>query len=238
MALVGVGKVRRQVNYQWSDSWVVVEARRFQHRARYGESRNLINHVTRSFYLCLTNQTDTMLCWSDNQAIRAVQAALSKPKTPSFRLIECEFPPLTALNKLGDGSLQSANQVDAANLAFGVALCRALAPPLSFGKNAAVTLMTSASATNSFTQKAAKAYSNVHSLRNGLPPEANQKSIFILVAPSGRDYAAAQQLAENGSTVILVNGFAKVCRKQSEVILLQSYEVLTSLLLLFYELST
>ena len=35
-----------------------------------------------------------------------------KPKTKSFPLIECEFPPLTELNKLGDGSLRSANQVN------------------------------------------------------------------------------------------------------------------------------
>ena len=48
----------------------------------------------------------------DRQAIDGVKAAISSPKTPSFPLIECEFPPLQALNKLGDGSLRSAAEVD------------------------------------------------------------------------------------------------------------------------------
>ena len=42
----------------------------------------------------------------------SIKAAINKPKTPSFPLIECEFPPLAALNKLGDGSRSSSNQVD------------------------------------------------------------------------------------------------------------------------------
>jgi hypothetical protein len=48
----------------------------------------------------------------DKQAIDSIKAAISNPKNPSFPLIECEFPPLAELNKLGDGSLRSANQVD------------------------------------------------------------------------------------------------------------------------------
>ena len=48
----------------------------------------------------------------DKQAIDSIKAAIKKPKTKSFPLIECEFPPLTELNKLGDGSLRSANQVN------------------------------------------------------------------------------------------------------------------------------
>jgi len=48
----------------------------------------------------------------DRQAIDAIKAAIENPKTPSFPLIECEFPPLAELNKLGDGSLRSANLVD------------------------------------------------------------------------------------------------------------------------------
>ena len=44
--------------------------------------------------------------------MNSIKAAIEKPKTPSFPLIECEFPPLESLNKLGDGSLRSANQVD------------------------------------------------------------------------------------------------------------------------------
>ena len=48
----------------------------------------------------------------DQQAILAIQAAIKAPKTSSLPLIECEFPPLAALNRLGDGSLRSANLVD------------------------------------------------------------------------------------------------------------------------------
>ena len=48
----------------------------------------------------------------DNQAIAATKAAINKPKTSGFPLIECEFPPLKELNKLGDGSMRSANEVD------------------------------------------------------------------------------------------------------------------------------
>lgn len=48
----------------------------------------------------------------DKQAIESIKAAINKPKTKSYPLIECEFPPLTELNKLGDGSLRSANQVN------------------------------------------------------------------------------------------------------------------------------
>lgn len=43
----------------------------------------------------------------DSQAINAIKAAIDSPKDPSFPLIECEFPALQALNKLGDGSLRS-----------------------------------------------------------------------------------------------------------------------------------
>jgi hypothetical protein len=52
----------------------------------------------------------------DNQGISAIKAAIAKPKTKSFPLIECEFPPLAALNKLGDGSMRSANEVDMVRL--------------------------------------------------------------------------------------------------------------------------
>ena len=56
-------------------------------------------------------QNETQYC-RDNQAISAVKAAISKPKTRGYPLIECEFPPLKELNKLGDGSMRSANEVD------------------------------------------------------------------------------------------------------------------------------
>ena len=152
-------------------------------------------------------QTGEFAIHSDNQAIQAVQAAVSKPKTSGFALIECEFPALAALNKLGDGSLQSAQQVDAANLAFGAKLARALSPPL-IGPQA--TLLTSASATRQFVRSANKAYSRVHELSAGVPDISGKSQIFVLVAPSGRDYAVAKQMTEAGATVVLVNGFFKV----------------------------
>jgi hypothetical protein len=49
---------------------------------------------------------------SDNQAIKAVKAAISSPRNPSLPVLECEFPPLKALNKLGDGSLRSATEAE------------------------------------------------------------------------------------------------------------------------------
>ena len=48
----------------------------------------------------------------DRRAIESVKAAIAKPKSPSFPLVECEFPPLAELNKLGDGSMRSAQLVD------------------------------------------------------------------------------------------------------------------------------
>ena len=45
----------------------------------------------------------------DNQAIGGIKAAINYKNIP---LIECEFPPLGSLNKLGDGSLRSALEVE------------------------------------------------------------------------------------------------------------------------------
>ena len=56
----------------------------------------------------------------DNKAIAAIRSTIASPRTPGFPLIEVEFPPLEALNKLGDGSLRSANQAEEANLAFAL----------------------------------------------------------------------------------------------------------------------
>lgn len=143
---------------------------------------------------------------SDNQAIQAIKAAVAKPKTPQLRLIECEFPPLQELNKLGDGSWQSAKQVDGANLAFGTKCCQALSPLLGNRP----TLLTSSSATASFFQQAQKAFGQTASLKNGPPQGTMRNDIFVLVAPSGPDYVVAKQLATQGATVVLINGFAKV----------------------------
>lgn len=74
-----------------------------------------------------TNQTPAYLpvvptTKRDNQAIAAVKAAIGKPKTRDFPLIECEFPPLVALNKMGDGSMRSANEVDQVSHYYGANL--------------------------------------------------------------------------------------------------------------------
>ena len=46
----------------------------------------------------------------DNQAISGIKAAIKNYR--EIPLIECEFPPLGALNKLGDGSLRSAIEAE------------------------------------------------------------------------------------------------------------------------------
>ena len=66
----------------------------------------MLVHVT-----CYAQRATSFAC-RDTQAISAVKAAISKPKTRGYPLIECEFPPLKELNKLGDGSMRSANEVD------------------------------------------------------------------------------------------------------------------------------
>lgn len=43
----------------------------------------------------------------DDQAISGIKSAIKK-----YKLVECEFPPLGSLNKLGDGSLRSALEVE------------------------------------------------------------------------------------------------------------------------------
>ncbi len=56
----------------------------------------------------------------DSQAIDAIKAAIKKKSIGgSIPLVECEFPPLGALNKLGDGSLRSA--LEAEDVSFFIA---------------------------------------------------------------------------------------------------------------------
>ena len=144
----------------------------------------------------------------DSMAIGAIKAAINKPKTPGFGLIECEFPPLAALNRLGDGSLRSAKEVDTANLAFAKKLVSGIAPLPMMGPK--VWLLMSASAPGSLVTGAKKAGGTLHSLRDGLP-EVAKSDVCVLLAPSSRpDYEAAQRLASKCKAVVLVNGFAKV----------------------------
>lgn len=76
-------------------------------------SPQLVDFAPKSFfYISLTDSNILLFLGRDKQAIESIKAAINKPKTKSYPLIECEFPPLTELNKLGDGSLRSANQVN------------------------------------------------------------------------------------------------------------------------------
>lgn len=144
----------------------------------------------------------------DSIAFNAIKNAINKPKTQGFGLVECEFPPLAALNKLGDGSLRSANEVDTANLKFSQSLISSISLPFIGPK---VWLLTSAAASSGF-EKAAKSSKSYtfHSLRDGKPAVASA-DICVLVGPSARnDYLVAQQLATECKAVVLVNGYAKV----------------------------
>jgi Domain of unknown function (DUF1995) len=141
--------------------------------------------------------------------VQAVKAALSSPRTPSFRLIECDFPPVDSRNMQGDGSLRSATVVEDANLATAKLLLQSLSP-LVPGLGPAVWLVTSTGASMTLQRKASTiGKSFAHSLKNGLPP-VKSRDVCILVAPcTSADYAYAKQLAFNGNAVVLVNGIAK-----------------------------
>lgn len=145
----------------------------------------------------------------DNQAIGAVKAAVASPKTAGFPLIECEFQPLQALNKLGDGSLRSANEVDKANLDFCRKLVQSISP-FPFGGPKSCLLMSSAASNNLLKKAQLNMGGSLYSLRDGLPP-SDANSVYVLMSPSSRsDYEAAKSLASDGISVIIVNGFAKV----------------------------
>lgn len=75
------------------------------------KSRRLFPLLIPSF-VYLTFLLFDFVLFSDNQAISAIKAGIAKPKTRGYPLIECEFPPLKELNKLGDGTMRSANEVD------------------------------------------------------------------------------------------------------------------------------
>lgn len=161
-----------------------------------------------------SNKVPTNANSRNRQAIASIQRAVQNPKTPSFKLIECEFPVLDNLNKLGDGSLASSMQADAANLQFCSSLCVALQGLPLVGNFC--WLLTSASATNRFYQAASKKVSNLHSLKNGLP-NLKSRDICVLACPSSAtDYQLAEQMALNGNTVVVVNGFAKTQKSISQ----------------------
>jgi hypothetical protein len=161
---------------------------------------NLFGGVNSATIPASPNERDTV-------AINSIKAAINKPKTPGFGLIECEFPPLAALNKLGDGSLRSSKEVDAANLKFAKKLIQSIAPLPLFGPK--VWFLTSTSASASFVSGSKQAGGTMHSLRNGLP-KVSPSDVCLLVSPSSRnDYEAAQKLASMCKAAVVVNGCAK-----------------------------
>lgn len=147
----------------------------------------------------------------DGKAISAIKSAIRKPRNPSMPLIECEFPALQALNKLGDGSLRSTMEVEEANLSFVSKLVKDLAPVPFLGPK--ISLFVSSSATKSFFAgvKSKVKGASLYSLKDGVP-EVEEGTVCIITMPSSRnDYQTAQNLATSGNVaaVVVINGFAK-----------------------------
>lgn len=144
-------------------------------------------------------------------AIDGIKAAIDKPRFSQLPLVECEFPPLAALNKLGDGSLRSAKEVDKANIDFAGKLVRSLSPLPFVGPK--TWLLTSIAASPSFVTAAkSKTSAQVHRLADGLPDIAKGDVCVLLSPSSQKDYDIAKLLATDGvaKAVVIVNGFAKV----------------------------
>lgn len=150
----------------------------------------------------------------DRQAIAGIKAAIGS--TSASSLLECEFPVLEQLNKLGDGSLRSAKEAEQANLKFAIKLMKELKPLPFLGPR--LWLLTSSASSKNFDNAAATkskaAGATYHSLRTGLPTDVDGDDIVLLLNPSSSgDYSAAKTMAfsEVSTTVIIINGFAKVC---------------------------
>jgi len=124
-------------------------------------------------------------------------------------LIECEFPALAALNKLGDGSLRSSLEAEDANVAFASKLVSGISAPFVGPK---VVLAVSSSASNSFLKKVQKKKGGavVVSLKDGGAPGVKKDEICVILNPSSqRDYGVAKSLAEGGFKTVIVNGSFK-----------------------------
>lgn len=146
----------------------------------------------------------------DKAAIESCKQAIERPRNKDCPLIELEFPALAALNKLGDGSLRSAIEAEDANLAFVGKLARGISSPFGSTK---VSIVLSASATNSFRAKATKSCKGLPVLSASSPSlEEDLAGVAVFVSPASRgDYTTAQQLARSGAAkaVVVVNAFAK-----------------------------
>ena len=143
----------------------------------------------------------------DSAAINAIKSALQKPRNPKCPLVECEFPALAALNKLGDGSLRSATQAEDANIAFASKLCSKVGSP--FGPK--VNLVISSSASRSFTDKVQKKVkgASICSVKDLASTPVGGTCIFL--TPSSKAYyQEAKKLADSGCPTVIVNGLFKV----------------------------
>mmetsp|Transcript_29696 Transcript_29696/g.50620 ORF Transcript_29696/g.50620 Transcript_29696/m.50620 type:complete len:297 (+) Transcript_29696:34-924(+) len=142
----------------------------------------------------------------DSAAINAIKSALQKPRNPKCPLVECEFPALAALNKLGDGSLRSATEAEDANIAFASKLCSKVGSP--FGPK--VNLVVSSSASRSFMDKVQKKVkgASICSVKDLASTSVSGTSVFL--TPSSKaDYQEARKLAEGGCPTVIVNALFK-----------------------------
>jgi hypothetical protein len=142
----------------------------------------------------------------DSAAISAIKAAIQKPRNPKFTLVECEFPALAALNKLGDGSLRSATEAEDANIAFASKLCSKVG---SFGQK--VNLVISSSASRSFADKVRKNVKGASICSVKDLASSPVSGVCVFLTPSSKaDYQEARKLAEGGCSTVIVNGLFKV----------------------------
>lgn len=160
----------------------------------------------------------------NDQAISGIKAAIKNPRYPSFPLVECEFPVLDALNKLGDGSLRSTLEAEGANIEFVKQLVKGLSPPIPFFGGQKVSLFTSSDASKSFVSRLKQEIgtaADVYSLRDRIiPNNVARDEICVFVTPSAKsDYQTAVKFAESESikAVIIVNGYAKVSSIEYEL---------------------
>jgi hypothetical protein len=171
-----------------------------------------------SFILFPLGRTDAAAVVPTTVAVRnrdmadAVKAAMANPLVPSCRCIECEFPALAALNKLGDGSLRSAMLVDDANLAAALSIAKSFLP-YPFGPPK-VWLVPSRSSSQRLQSAVTKQWprDGVHLFDTDGPfLPVKSRDVCIFVSPSNSaDYETVKRLTTNGNVVVVVNGQAKV----------------------------
>ena len=163
----------------------------------------------------------------DKSAISSIKNAIQSPRIKKYPYVECEFPVLSSLNKLGDGSLRSSLEVEDANVAFVTKLVNSLQNPLAafFGGGTKVYLVLSTSASNSLMNKVrTKMKKNggggattVIALRDGMPEDVvassergDKSTVFVFLTPSSqRDYQTARTLADGKCPTVIVNGSFK-----------------------------